>query len=163
VIRIRLPSSATGGECTRVLFGFVGLLLILLLYLVGGVPLATSAVVASGSAAGGASAAQVSASLAITVWPNGSNGRVVRWTLRCAPARGSLPRPGQACRRLSALQDPFAPVPKQTACTEIYGGPQVARVRGSFRAASVEASFNRRNGCEIGRWNRVAFLFPTHQ
>jgi hypothetical protein len=62
---------------------------------------------------------------------------------------------------LLRLRDPFAPVPKNVACTEIYGGPQVARVRGVFRGRRVRAGFDRTNGCEIARWNRVAFLFPT--
>jgi hypothetical protein len=83
------------------------------------------------------------------------------WTLRCAPAGGSLPHAGFACRRLARLSDPFAPVPSGIACTAIYGGPQIARVTGRFRGRSVWASFNRRNGCEIARWNRLAFLFPT--
>jgi hypothetical protein len=26
----------------------------------------------------------------------------------------------------------------------------------------AEATFNRRGGCEIARWNRVSFLFVTH-
>jgi hypothetical protein len=41
----------------------------------------------------------------------------------------------------------------------IYGGPQTARVRGTYRGRKVEAVFNRKNGCEIARWKRVAFLF----
>jgi hypothetical protein len=53
-------------------------------------------------------------------------------------------------------------VPKNVACTEIYGGPQVARVAGILRGRRIGASFNRENGCEIARWNRVAFLFRTH-
>jgi len=44
-------------------------------------------------------------------------------------------------------------------CTEIYGGPQEALVRGVFRGRRVRATFRRRDGCEINRWNRVAFLF----
>jgi Subtilisin inhibitor-like len=81
------------------------------------------------------------------------------WTLSC-PAGGTLPEPAQACRRLEALDQPFAPVPKSTACTAIYGGPQIADVRGTFRGRSVNAHFARGNGCEIARWNRVGFLFP---
>jgi hypothetical protein len=83
------------------------------------------------------------------------------YTLRCNPAGGTLPQPARACRRLAQLQAPFAPTPKGTACTQIYGGPQIAFVRGRFRGRSVRAHFNRRNGCEIHRWNRVAFLFPA--
>jgi hypothetical protein len=46
-----------------------------------------------------------------------------------------------------------------TVCTQIYGGPQEAVVRGTFRGRRVSIRFTRRNGCEIARWNRVAFLF----
>jgi hypothetical protein len=102
----------------------------------------------------------VGTALEITVQPRGTGGSTRARTLRC-PAGGSLPRAQDACRRLARLRDPFAPVPKNVACTEIYGGPQVARVRGYFRGAQVRATFNRTNGCEIARWNRVAFLFRT--
>jgi hypothetical protein len=81
------------------------------------------------------------------------------WTLTC-PDRGTLPRPRRACERLAAIKDPFAPVPKSAACTLVYGGPQVADVRGRFRGRRVSAHFTRSNGCEIARWNRVRFLFP---
>ena len=46
------------------------------------------------------------------------------------------------------------------ACTQIYGGPQEADVRGVFRGRPVEAHFDRGNGCEIARWDKVQFLFP---
>ena len=85
---------------------------------------------------------------------------VVR-TLRCAPAGGTLRAPARACARLAALTNPFAPVPKGAICTEIYGGPQTARVTGTYRGRRVWTIFRRRNGCEIERWNRHAFLFPT--
>jgi hypothetical protein len=139
------------------------LLLILLMFLSGGGQVwGTSTASGSASAEVVAPAArQGAARLSIAVWPNGLEGRVVRRTLRCGPPGGSLPRPGSACRRLNALRDPFAPVPKDTVCTEIYGGPQVARVRGTHRGVRVDAAFNRRNGCEIGRWNRVQFLLVS--
>jgi hypothetical protein len=82
------------------------------------------------------------------------------YTLRCNPVGGTLPHRAAACRKLAGLKAPFAPVPKNVACTEIYGGPQVALVTGRFRGRSVRAAFNRRDGCQIERWNRVAFLFP---
>jgi hypothetical protein len=34
-----------------------------------------------------------------------------------------------------------------------------ALVRGTFRGRRVSIRFTRRNGCEIARWNRMAFLF----
>jgi hypothetical protein len=102
-----------------------------------------------------------STSLHITVWPNGEGqaGRRV-WTLRCAPAAGTLPQPAAACTKLSRLSRPFAPTPRDVACTMIYGGPQEALVTGRFRGRSVRARFDRKNGCELARWNRVRLLFP---
>ena len=52
------------------------------------------------------------------------------------------------------------PLPKGVACTEVYGGPQKAEVRGRFRNHRVLALFTRTNGCEIARWDKVQFLFP---
>jgi hypothetical protein len=103
-----------------------------------------------------------STSLHVTVWPNGQ-GHAPRqtYTLTCAPVGGTLPRRLAACRQLARLKTPFAGVPQNVACTEIYGGPDEAVVTGRFRGALVRARFNRRDGCEIDRWNRVAFLFPA--
>jgi hypothetical protein len=52
----------------------------------------------------------------------------------------------------------FAPVSPRMACTELYGGPQVATVEGTLRGERVHARFSRTNGCEIKRWNGVADL-----
>ena len=102
-----------------------------------------------------------SADLRIVVWPEGPDEGSARvWRLRCSPAGGTLPRPAAACRQLAALDRPFAPVPKDMACTAIFGGPQVARVTGTFRGRRVWATFRRTDGCEIARWNRVRRLFP---
>jgi hypothetical protein len=97
-------------------------------------------------------------SLEISVTPGGEAPTRI-WTLRC-PNGGTLPDAAEACSKLESLDDPFAPVPKDVACTEIYGGPQVAEVRGTFRGEPVNAHFNRTNGCEIERWDNVQFLFP---
>ncbi|HEX6702927.1 MAG TPA: SSI family serine proteinase inhibitor [Gaiellaceae bacterium] len=99
-------------------------------------------------------------SLTIRVWPRGKRGATRAFTLRCRPAGGTLPHPGSACERLARIQNPFAPVPTDVVCAQIYGGPQIASVRGVYRARRVQATFNRRSACEIARWDRVAFLFP---
>jgi hypothetical protein len=96
--------------------------------------------------------------LEISVTPGGEAPTKL-WTLRC-PNGGTLPDAAQACEQLLELDDPFAPVPKDTACTQVYGGPQEADVRGTFRGRPVEAHFDRGNGCEIERWDKVGFLFP---
>ena len=102
-----------------------------------------------------------SAGTSLTITARQSAGApATTWTLRCAPASGTLPRPGFACLRLTRLAAPFAPVPRDRLCSQVYGGPQVARVRGIFRGRRVDAAFSRTNGCQTARWNRVAFLFP---
>ena len=107
-------------------------------------------------------AAPAGTDLRITVWPNGPDETARHtWRLRCGPPGGTLPGARTACRRLGAIDRPFAPVPKDVACAEIYGGPQVARVTGGFEGRSVWARFRRNDGCQIARWNRVRFLFPV--
>jgi hypothetical protein len=63
------------------------------------------------------------------------------------------------CIRLGAtsLKD-LAPVPADVACTAIYGGPATATVRGRLHGRHVAVRFSLRNGCEIARWERFAWL-----
>ena len=84
---------------------------------------------------------------------------VVR-VVTCSRVPGTGMEPTRACARLDELVRPFAPVPDGSVCTEIYGGPQTARVTGTFRGRRIWVVFRRTNGCEIDRWNRHAFLFP---
>ena len=47
-------------------------------------------------------------------------------------------------------------------CTEIYGGPQKARVVGTVAGRRIWATFTRTNGCEIERWSRISpWLVPA--
>jgi hypothetical protein len=103
-------------------------------------------------------------SLRITYWEHSARpGATVTWTLACNPARGSLARPTVACNRLAAAGAKlFAPLPKDIVCTEIYGGPQKARVVGSVADRRIWATFTRTNGCQIERWSRIApWLVPS--
>jgi len=107
--------------------------------------------------------AQSVTSLRVTYWENSANTNTsVTWTLRCNPPRGTLPRRAIACRRLAASGPKlFAPIPLDSVCTEIYGGPQKARVVGTLAGKKIWAAFARTNGCAIGRWNRVSpWLLP---
>ncbi|MDP9417683.1 MAG: subtilase-type protease inhibitor [Actinomycetota bacterium] len=83
------------------------------------------------------------------------------WTLTCDPDGGTHPEPGRACAALAAVDDPFAPVPSDMLCTQVYGGPQIATVRGTWRGRAVDARYQRTNGCEIARWDRLAAVFGT--
>jgi hypothetical protein len=112
-------------------------------------------------AAAAAPAQSASTSLSITVWPQGPGGERKTWTLRCDPVGGTLPRRLEACRRLAALERPFAAIQRDAVCTMIYGGPARARVTGTHRGRKVWVSFSREDGCRIGRWKRHDFLFPV--
>ena len=121
---------------------------------------AIAAITVAGS--GAASTSGLTA-LNVTYWANGTQSDPQTWTLRCNPPRGTLPHPGVACRRLvTGGWKLVAPVPLGSVCTEIYGGPQVARVVGFVQGKKVWARFTRVNGCQISRWNRLApWLFPA--
>jgi hypothetical protein len=113
----------------------------------------------AGSAAQNASSA--STDLKITVWPGGrERGGAKSFTLRCAPAAGTLPKAATACSKLGTLPRPFAPVSRDAACTEQYGGPQQALVTGRLRGNAVWAMFSATNGCQISRAKKIAFLLP---
>jgi Subtilisin inhibitor-like len=79
------------------------------------------------------------------------------WKLTCDPAGGDHPNAQAACAALAAAKkqakDPFAPTPADQMCTQIYGGPQVAAVKGTWQGKKVDATFSRKNGCEIQRWS----------
>jgi hypothetical protein len=121
-----------------------------------------AALVACGSSTA-ADTASSATSLTVTYWPQGPGaGGKKTWTLACAPARGTLVRPIVACRKLAAGGAKlFAPIPRDAICTQIYGGPQVARVVGTVKGKRVSATLSRQNGCEIGRWSRLSpWLLP---
>ncbi|MFJ3231278.1 SSI family serine proteinase inhibitor [Streptomyces sp. NPDC086787] len=101
--------------------------------------------------------------LTVTVRDAGS-GRDGTYELFCHPAGGSHPDVDGACRALDRNtrwgRDPFAPVPPDSLCTTVYGGPATARVTGTWAGRPVDAVYVRRNGCEIGRWNGMVPLLP---
>lgn len=51
--------------------------------------------------------------------------------------------------------------PADVACTEIYGGPQIATITGTLDGESVDAAFDRANGCGISDWDQFALFLPA--
>lgn len=92
--------------------------------------------------------------LTVTVWPEGPSGPVRERRIEC---------PGAAvCGELSVQR--LAPVPRDMACTAIYGGPAVARVTGTIGGEPVDERFSLEDGCQIGRWERNrALLGPANR
>jgi hypothetical protein len=99
--------------------------------------------------------------LTVTLWPQGLDGPSERYTLRCGPVGGTAPARVAACRKLNTLENPFRAVPRDALCTEIYGGPAVATIVGRHKGRRVWAQVQRRNGCEISRWERLRPLLPA--
>ncbi|MEZ5342071.1 MAG: hypothetical protein R2706_11665 [Acidimicrobiales bacterium] len=61
----------------------------------------------------------------------------------------------------SALSDPAVKTrlvdipPTDQACTEQYGGPDVAHIVGTFDGEPVDTTIDRVNGCGIGDWDSL--------
>jgi len=51
--------------------------------------------------------------------------------------------------------------PADIACTEQYGGPQVATITGTLDGADVDTSFHRSNGCGIDDWELLTAFLPV--
>src|SRR4051812_4393115 len=85
-----------------------------------------------------------------------------RATLTCradrARATGWMARgPARACRR--ARRMPAAP-PAGALCTQIYGGPQRARITGRVGSRRIDRALKRTDGCRIDEWDRMVPLVP---
>jgi hypothetical protein len=90
------------------------------------------------------------ADLTVTVDRDGDGGAAAKvLQVRCTPATDS-----RECAALAEMKaKAFAPTSPKLACTELYGGPQVATVKGTLHGEPVNARLSRTNGCEIARWN----------
>ncbi|MEV8020505.1 SSI family serine proteinase inhibitor [Streptomyces sp. NPDC086554] len=100
--------------------------------------------------------------LTVTVTGSGGEGDGT-YKLECHPAGGSHPDAQEACAKLDEGtwgSDRFAPVPADSICTMQYGGPATAHITGTWNGRPVDAKFNRSNGCEIGRWDRLVPVLP---
>lgn len=102
------------------------------------------------------------------------------YSLFCHPAGGTHPQPERACAALDAAMaagrtgtdraadrtrrapagGPFAPVPADATCTMMHGGPATARITGMWHGRAVDARFDRSNGCEMSRWDRLVPALP---
>jgi hypothetical protein len=126
--------------------------------------IATPAVAGGGT--GGGPAHQGASQLVITVTESGDPSVDGRYELDCDPAGGTHPEPQEACDAIQRAEDEaeggdaFAPVPENALCTYMYGGPATAEVEGTWEGEPVSATFERSNGCEIARWDRLVPALP---
>lgn len=113
-----------------------------------------------GEAGGGPPAGE--SRLEVTLAPRGAAGGRERM------ATASCEGEARACEQLEALQPAdLYPVDPSTPCTEIYGGPDEVRIRGTLDGEPVNALLTRVNGCEIDRFERLVpllrELFPGYR
>lgn len=105
-------------------------------------------------------AAAGTSALDLVIRVDAGDGRWSTVTLRCDPTGGTHPRKSRACTTLlTAGRGALAPVPADRMCTQQYGGPQRARITGTWRGKKVDARFDRTDGCQIARWNRLDAVF----
>ena len=94
------------------------------------------------------------AQLVVRVDADGEGGKAPKRTEVTCETADSAP-----CAGLSA--DVFEPTPRETACTQQFGGPETAKVTGTFDGREIDAEYNRANGCEIARWAKAAPLLES--
>ncbi|NUT25789.1 MAG: hypothetical protein HOV84_07660 [Streptomyces sp.] len=101
--------------------------------------------------------------LTITVRDAG-DGADGTFELYCHPGGGDHPDVADACATLDRGtrwgKDAFAPVPDGSLCTMQYGGPATAHVTGRWAGRPVDARYDRGDGCQIGRWDRLVPVLP---
>jgi hypothetical protein len=107
--------------------------------------------------AGDASAApRATTTVRVTVDRDGPGAQPAR-TLRLTCGRRTR-APG--CRTLRRLPREALAAPDPGAiCTQVYGGPQTARIIGRVDGRRVDAAFHRADGCGIARWELAAPVF----
>jgi len=65
----------------------------------------------------------------------------------------------ELCAQARSLGELLTTQPaKDRMCTQIYGGPQTARVTGTIDGEPVDRRFTRTNGCEVADFERAAAL-----
>jgi hypothetical protein len=98
------------------------------------------------------------ADLTVTVDPDGKGAKEAKTAaVQCASADDS-----DVCKAVDGMKPAvFAPVAGDTACTQQYGGPETATVKGTLHGETIDAKFSRVNGCEISRWQEAAPLLEA--
>ncbi len=84
------------------------------------------------------------------------------WTLTCAGlVEGTHPAAQAACDHLDGLEQPFAPLDPDLMCSQQYGGPQTAQVRGRWGGEPVDLELSRVDGCRIAQWDALVPVLPA--
>ena len=67
-----------------------------------------------------------------------------------------------ACLAVAELEaSDFDPPPADQACTELFGGPDIATLQGEINGEEVDVELTRSNGCEIERFDAAVPLLQA--
>jgi hypothetical protein len=84
-----------------------------------------------------------------------------RYTLDCADIAGSdHPEAQAACDHLADLEEPFAPLPADMICAQVFDGPETARVTGRWHGEPVDVQLARNDSCRTTQWASLGPLLP---
>ena len=102
--------------------------------------------------------------LSITVTPSpGAQPQVFRLVAANGTSgpESTVPQPAAAMAALERYGEGiFFPVPgPPQQCMDVFDGPQVAVVTGTFKGRAVNAAFKRTDSCQTARWQALAPLF----
>ncbi len=103
--------------------------------------------------------AEGDSSLAITLDPDGPDGPQDEMSKELDCEDGSKDPACQVVREVKVGDlDPVSP---DTACTELFGGPDTASLEGTIEGEDVDVELTRSNGCEIERFEAALPLLRT--
>ncbi len=116
---------------------------------------------------GDASAPSPKAAVDLSITASDGHGTTRHARLRCEAERQrasgfGVSDAGALCRDAERLERFLvrAPDPRR-ACTQIYGGPETARISGTINGSDVDRRLARTDGCRIADWERAAPLIPA--
>jgi hypothetical protein len=115
---------------------------------------------------GDESAPSREAAVDLSISASDGRGTTQRARLRCEREEQRASGFGSAsasdlCRAAEGLERFLASEPdRRRACTQIYGGPESARIRGTINGTAVDRRLSRTDGCRISEWERAEPLIP---
>lgn len=105
-------------------------------------------------------AANTNSNFIVSYRPSPSSQLIFRVSCQAYSAAGTHPNKKAICAAIAKQGVRlFTPVPADAMCTQIYGGPETAKITGTVKGRKINASFNRTDGCQIARWEKASALF----
>jgi hypothetical protein len=104
-------------------------------------------------------------SLTVSLDPDGPDGPEEEMTEEVSCEDGS---DDPVCLAVAGMDvEALEPVSPDTACTELFGGPDTASLEGRIEGNDVDVDLTRANGCEIERFDAAVpllqALFPDYE